>query len=81
MAWTNGNGVIIADEKGWTLAAPNYVPKLKKWGNGANNSAKTGFRARSYHVIMRALAEIGVQTRKRAADTQRRKDSERKRAA
>lgn len=66
MAWTNGAGVVISTEKGWTVDANQFVHKLKKWGGGQKHSGGAGRTARGYHVIMRCLAEAGVAARKRA---------------
>jgi hypothetical protein len=64
MPWTNGKGVVISDEKGWTQFANQYVIKLKKWGGGVKHSGGAGRTSRGYHAIMRALADIGVAARK-----------------
>lgn len=64
MAWTNGKGVVIADEKGWTAQANQYVIKLKSWGAGQKHSGGAGHTSRGYHAIMRALADIGRAARK-----------------
>lgn len=66
MSWTNGAGIVISDDtKGWTAAANQYVYRRKKWGNGGKHSGPSGRQARGYHVIMRALAEVGNAMRKR----------------
>lgn len=41
MVWTV-DGVVVADNTGWTAGASGRVIKRKKWANGAMNSGPTG---------------------------------------